>query len=436
MMTRPGVCLVGYALNKKKMRRSDAPTSSPSSSSVAPSFSWEDRANSWRGGGLADLLYDTTDKSVCFQAFDFESDLDQLPEFDVIIHKLTEDIRGRGSESSRKIGMLMEYMKRHPNAVLVDPIEAVRLVICRNRLCLALQRIISQYEPRIPYDGNASIEGKAVERNHVKKQRISGNHGCLFNYPCPFSQPFYVIVNDTSKIVEIFQSSELKFPVICKPLEACGTPTSHTMVVAVDLEGLLMVDYPTIIQEYKDHNMSFYKVYVIDEDVMVYQRPSLPNLQHLLDKQKNSQFSGKQLKSIVFDSRYAYPTEDKFFSAESTHECTESLLSGSMEDDSCPYVRRRKPSAADLSDPNPESYQGQFEAVAAALRQELGLTLFGFDCIIPSSESGTELNNNIYDIRDPSDIIVIDVNFFPSYKEVEDFPIRLKRYLKHRAGYT
>ena len=31
-------------------------------------------------------------------------------------------------------------------------------------------------------------------------------------------------------------------------------------------------------------------------------------------------------------------------------------------------------------------------------------------------------------------IQIIDVNFFPSYKEVEDFPVRFKAYLRQRAG--
>jgi inositol-1,3,4-trisphosphate 5/6-kinase / inositol-tetrakisphosphate 1-kinase len=45
------------------------------------------------------------------------------------------------------------------------------------------------------------------------------------------------------------------------------------------------------------------------------------------------------------------------------------------------------------------------------------LSLFGFDAIVPA------------DGEDSSVILVIDVNYFPSYKEVPDFPSRLKKYL-------
>ena len=79
----------------------------------------------------------------------------------------------------------------------------------------------------------------------------------------------------------------------------------------------------------------------------------------------------------------------------------------------------------------------QFEVIAAALRKEFGLTLFGFDCIIPVSAS---INSNEGASECTSEgvyrnIEIIDVNFFPSYKEVEDFPEKLKSYLRRRAGF-
>jgi hypothetical protein len=70
------------------------------------------------------------------------------------------------------------------------------------------------------------------------------------------------------------------------------------------LDGLALVESPCIIQEYWDHSASFYKVYVIDNDVMVYRRPSLPDIQQLSQTHA--------LRSLIFDSRYAYPTLDDF----------------------------------------------------------------------------------------------------------------------------
>jgi hypothetical protein len=66
-----------------------------------------------------------------------------------------------------------------------------------------------------------------------------------------------------------------------------------------------------------------------------------------------------------------------------------------------------------------------------------GLSLFGFDVIVPvKSRIGGDCEVAIcepsLDIID--DLVVIDVNFFPSYKEVKDFPERLCSYLLKRAG--
>ena len=101
---------------------------------------------------------------------------------------------------------------------------------------------------------------------------------------------------------------------------------------------------PFIVQEYRDHNESFFKVYVIDNEVMVFRRPSLPNIDDLAvlagnirnphntydnanvpsgnvpdgnvpstsgtNGEGSSHYVG--LRSVAFDSRYAYPTASDF----------------------------------------------------------------------------------------------------------------------------
>ena len=69
----------------------------------------------------------------------------------------------------------------------------------------------------------------------------------------------------------------------------------------------------------------------------------------------------------------------------------------------------------------------RFVSIASALRTEFGLSLFGFDVIIPNIGTGAQGSGS-------DDYVVIDVNFFPSYKEVEDFPSRLRKYLRRRVG--
>ena len=55
-------------------------------------------------------------------------------------------------------------------------------------------------------------------------------------------------------------------------------------------------------------------------------------------------------------------------------------------------------------------------AAANALKAEFNLSLFGFDVIIPSI-CNNPINDNIIN-NDVNELVIIDVNFFPSYKEV------------------
>lgn len=96
----------------------------------------------------------------------------------------------------------------------------------------------------------------------------------------------------------------------------------YAQVVAVSEEGLALVSCPCVIQEYINHNGKLFKVYVIDDEVMVFQRPSLPNLTPKQDQlmaaadMPHSPLPKPSLKlkskSLAFDSRYAYPTFEDF----------------------------------------------------------------------------------------------------------------------------
>ena len=120
------------------------------------------------------------------------------PEFQVIIHKLTEDIDR--TESLDKIKALKCYLQHYPNTVIVDSLDAVRRVISRARSCESLAKII-----------------KKLDSN------------------CPFTQPGFFVVeseeeSSVNNILELMCAKGICFPVMCKPVEACGTPNSHRMV--------------------------------------------------------------------------------------------------------------------------------------------------------------------------------------------------------------
>lgn len=190
------VCLVGYALNPKKLRRSDSSTSRNEGSEKS-----RDPNSNWRGGGLADILVTKADispdfGSIHFQSWEPEVPLTSQPQYHVIIHKLTEDIDKE--ESREKLLALENYLLTFPNTCIVDPIESVRKVINRARTC----QYLSVIQSRLGQD-------------------------------CPFQQPSYFPIEvsmDSLTIKQHMERLQITYPIICKPVEACGTPISHNMV--------------------------------------------------------------------------------------------------------------------------------------------------------------------------------------------------------------
>lgn len=404
------VCRVAYALNAKKMRKSGASSNSNATSSVIGSeLSISTKNRPWKGGGLADILTEEVLDNVSFEAFDFDKPIHQQGFYHIILHKLTEDIRSSDEDSKHKIRAIQQYLKRYPATVMVDSIESVEKVTSRARVCQVIQDILN----------NLSMIRKSL-----------------------FRQPKFVIVERHEDLYEKVSSSHLRFPLICKPIEACGTANSHNLVVALNQEGLSLMSCPCIVQEYHDHGANFFKVYVIGSTVKVYRRSSLPDLQRLLLNPDNA----LNMKSIAFDSRREYPSIDDFLKDKSKLS-TMTLSSVSKNDHKGLRSNKRNIQKCnervvgakliadnsldfDIEDP---ANRDRFISIAQALSHGFGLTLFGFDVIIPTNYVESFVSEHVL-YKKQGDMVVIDVNFFPSYKEVEDFPSRLRQYLRRRAG--
>ncbi|RLN92626.1 hypothetical protein BBJ28_00026815, partial [Nothophytophthora sp. Chile5] len=59
-------------------------------------------------------------------------------------------------------------------------------------------------------------------------------------------------------------------------------------------------------------------------------------------------------------------------------------------------------------------------AIGERLREQLQLSLFGFDVIV--ADDGAQ------------ELYVIDVNYFPSYKELDDLSSQLRKHVKRQCG--
>lgn len=116
------------------------------------------------------------------------------------------------------------------------------------------------------------------------------------------------------------------------------------------------------------------------------ERQSLPNL------------AAGSAQRVHFDTQQKYPTAEDFH-PEATLDVatTESVVEG------------------DHQSKTQEQIFEAVRAIGARFRDQLQLSLFGFDVIIDDKTGG---------------FLVIDVNYFPSYKELDDFDHVLRRHIR------
>ncbi|XP_048341208.1 inositol-tetrakisphosphate 1-kinase [Sphaerodactylus townsendi] len=182
------------------------------------------------------------------------------------------------------------------------------------------------------------------------------------------SPPFMELTSACGEdILQQIEKSGIAFPFICKTRVAHGT-NSHEMAIIFNQEGLKAIKPPCVIQSFINHNAVLYKVFVVGESYSVVKRPSLKNFSDGISDRE----------SIFFNSHNVSKPESS------------SVLTAL---DKIEGVFER---------PNDEVIR----AISKALRQALGVSLFGIDIII-NNQSGQHA--------------VIDINAFPGYEGVSEF---------------
>ena len=322
--------------------------------------------------------------------------------FDLILHKLTEDILacslqklcegsavdGHNFESFQRIDRLCRYQRDHPQCCMVDDPKNVEVLMSRCAISDVLQSCL---------EGVTSSSGiPAQAPNFLVWNPSQGEDAASPVSPAsPASEQLEEITKNLVK-------AKICFPLIAKPVVAAGTKQSHRLSVILQRSGLLDVlgeeSQPVLLQEYINHDARLYKVYVMGDYVSVYERTSLPNLPTSLFRQAGE----RALKSHVkFDSQRPYPSLSDFglpllTAAEAQQKVIENehMLVDVTVDEVRPLVK--------------------------VLKQAFGLELFGFDVLLTTAVSEPRM-------------VVVDVNFFPSYKEVPNFPGQLAQYLAQRV---
>ncbi|XP_045417755.1 inositol-tetrakisphosphate 1-kinase isoform X3 [Lemur catta] len=180
----------------------------------------------------------------------------------------------------------------------------------------------------------------------------------------PFMELTSLCGDDTMRLLE---KNGLAFPFICKTRVAHGT-NSHEMAIVFNQEGLSAIQPPCVVQNFINHNAVLYKVFVVGESYTVVQRPSL----------KNFSAGTSDRESIFFNSHNVSKPESSSVLTELDK------IEGVFERPSDEVIRE----------------------LSRALRQALGVSLFGIDIII-NNQTGQHA--------------VIDINAFPGYEGVSEF---------------
>ncbi|XP_065259623.1 inositol-tetrakisphosphate 1-kinase isoform X2 [Emys orbicularis] len=172
----------------------------------------------------------------------------------------------------------------------------------------------------------------------------------------PFMELTSACGEDTLQVIE---KNGLAFPFICKTRVAHGT-NSHEMAIIFNQEGLKAIQPPCVIQSFINHNAVLYKVFVVGESYTVVKRPSLKNF--------SAGISDRE--SIFFNSHNVSKPES------SSVLTALDKIEGVFERPNDDVIRE----------------------ISKALRQALGVSLFGIDIII-NNQTGQHA--------------VIDINAFP-----------------------
>ncbi|KFD57226.1 hypothetical protein M514_01737, partial [Trichuris suis] len=171
---------------------------------------------------------------------DFDNIETQLP-LHAIVHKLSDFIvqSDQGDLSAKNIIEKMEALeKNHPEVLVLDPIDAVR-VLCNRYSQYSLMKTLC-------------AEG-------------------------PIRTPPFVLLkdSDTKAITALLEKDQISFPFVCKHLAAHGTENAHRMQLVFGPHGLTDIETPCVVQQFICHGGILYKMFAIGDDTFISSRPSL-----------------------------------------------------------------------------------------------------------------------------------------------------------------
>eukprot|EP01087_Luapelamoeba_hula_P023976 TRINITY_DN896_c0_g1_i1.p1 TRINITY_DN896_c0_g1~~TRINITY_DN896_c0_g1_i1.p1 ORF type:complete len:371 (-),score=80.70 TRINITY_DN896_c0_g1_i1:53-1108(-) len=315
----PSVAALGYYLTDKKYK-----------------------GNRWEGvlARLAEL------SPVRTVRIDLQRSLDDQGPFQTILHKVTDELVTADEPSLARLHKLETYLGAHPSIVNVVAFENQRLLTNRCKV----------------YETLREVDGAGDGVSYVSNPK------------------FMVIEQQVEDYGPILQEHNIQFPVMAKPLPACGTAASHQMGVYFNAKQLQSCATPFLVQEYFNHGGVIFKVFIFgadDSSTHVVRRPSIRN----------------------------FTPEDK---------ATRDVI---LFDSQKPFAADLRMTPEEVADetalPNPPMIM--LHAISKALRAAFGCQLLGVDVI--------------RNVDSPNTYAVVDVNYFPTYGGVPQYEDRMARYL-------
>jgi hypothetical protein len=442
---------------------------------------------------------------VSFVPIDLDTPLEEQHggKFDVILHKMTEDIlcmskmfrsQRQNSDSEdlecgesniykaiEKLGVDCTDLFDGENAVKTCDEDAPSYSMTRHqeRAARRIQRLREYKQKAHPscvlVDSPTNILA-VMSRADMAERLSSCLEGITTKGGIPVRTPRFRVVEEgeessdasgtpphQSLATEIDQAG-FHYPLIAKPLTAAGTKSSHHMGIVMGRDGLQRLKTPCLLQEYANHGGQLFKVYVLGDSVWVFSRESLPDLpigenEILLEngeRKRATTNTGQSTASYVeferpagsrcyveFNSQRPYPKLSDFgiLGSFQQRNTTNSLS------ERCCSPQNKKPRMETTNELVSETTNREqspdlacyvttveIEPVTHALRAAFGLELFGFDVLVKYDEKKSRDNATMdADDNDDKEILVVDVNYFPGYKEVPHFPSLLAQYLTQKA---
>lgn len=210
---------VGYWVSEKKSKK----------------LNFEDHIDLFRNAGV-ELL-----------KIDIEKSLEDQGPFDMILHKFT-DILVKSQQGyiteQRIMRSIEDYIDRHPDCIIVDPLDGIRKLLDRNeqyQLVLECNTLNTDSYMFVPTF--VELDSTDVDENHKK-----------------------------------LLDANVQYPFVCKPIVAHGTKICHQMAVIFNEEGLKDIRPPCVAQTFVNHNATLYKIFKIGSKQYIGHRPSLKNL--------------------------------------------------------------------------------------------------------------------------------------------------------------